>query len=75
MPSVSMRLEADIIMCLRTYADAPGDQGLCRREENMNAYISLEERMACGIGACLGMCLQDKRKRCTQSNVNNKQNL
>ena len=34
-------------------------------EHKIVCYISLEERMACGIGACLGMCVQDKRERCT----------
>ncbi len=40
-------------------------------EKKIECYISMEERMACGIGACLGMCLQDKRKD-AHSNVHNK---
>jgi len=34
-------------------------------------YISLEERMACGIGACLG-CVCQSAERDAHSNVNNK---
>lgn len=29
-------------------------------EHDMECYVSMEERMACGIGACLAWCLQDK---------------
>lgn len=40
-------------------------------ENNIECYISLEERMACGIGACLGCVCQSKEKD-HHSNVNNK---
>lgn len=41
-------------------------------EENcIECYLSLEERMACGIGACLGCVCQSKEKD-SHSNVNNK---
>lgn len=37
---------------------------------NMEAQISLEERMACGIGACLG-CICKTKKKDHHTNVNN----
>lgn len=40
-------------------------------ENHIECYISLEERMACGIGACLGCVCQSKEKD-PHSNVNNK---
>ena len=52
-------LSADIIMAcgpmpmlraIKQYAEA----------NNMTAYISLEERMACGVGACLGCVVKTK---------------
>ncbi len=36
----------------------------------MEAYISLEERMACGVGACLG-CVCKTRQKDAHSHVNN----
>lgn len=39
-------------------------------ENNIKAYISLEERMACGIGACLG-CVCKTVKKDDHSHVNN----
>lgn len=41
------------------------------KENNIECYISLEERMACGIGACLGCVCQTKEKD-HHSNVHNK---
>ena len=41
------------------------------REHGMEAQISLEERMACGIGACLG-CIVKTDKRDHHTNVHNK---
>ena len=41
------------------------------KETQIECYISLEERMACGIGACLGCVCQSKEKD-SHSNVNNK---
>ena len=35
-------------------------------EKKIECYISLEERMACGIGACLACVCKTKEKRCTQ---------
>lgn len=40
-------------------------------EEEIECYISLEERMACGIGACLACVCRTKEKD-SHSNVNNK---
>jgi len=39
-------------------------------ERNISAYISLEEKMACGIGACLGCVCKTKTKG-EKTNVNN----
>ena len=39
-------------------------------EHGMEAQISLEERMACGIGACLG-CICKTKEKGHQTNVNN----
>ena len=63
-------LEADIIYAcgptpmlraIKQYAE----------EQGIECYISLEERMACGIGACLACVCQSKEKD-YHSNVNNK---
>lgn len=40
-------------------------------ENNMVCYISMEERMACGIGACLA-CVCKSKDKDAHSNVNNK---
>ncbi len=40
-------------------------------ETDTKAWISMEEKMACGIGACLGCVCQSKEKD-AHSNVNNK---
>lgn len=39
-------------------------------EKGIEAYISLEERMACGVGACLG-CVCKTTKKDAHSHVNN----
>ena len=63
-------LEADIIYAcgptpmlraIKTYAE----------ENGIECYISLEERMACGIGACLA-CVCRSREKDHHSNVHNK---
>lgn len=41
------------------------------KERNMECYISMEERMACGIGACLA-CVCQSTEKDAHSNVNNK---
>ena len=40
-------------------------------ENEIECYISLEERMACGIGACLA-CVCKTKEKDAHSNVNNK---
>ena len=50
-----------MLRALRDYAD----------ENGMTCYISMEERMACGIGACLAYVYKKKEKD-NHSNVNNK---
>ena len=63
------QMEADVIMAcgpmpmlraIRQYA----------QEKSIEAYISLEERMACGVGACLG-CVCKTREKDAHSHVNN----
>ena len=49
-----------MLKALAEYADAHG----------MEAQISLEERMACGIGACLG-CICKTKEKDHHTNVNN----
>lgn len=65
----SEALEADII-----YACGPMPmlRALKRysEEHSITAYISLEERMACGVGACLGCVVKTKNKD-HHSHVNN----
>ena len=39
-------------------------------EKGIKAYLSLEERMACGVGACLG-CICKTTKEDHHSHVNN----
>lgn len=63
------QLTADVIM-------ACGPMPMLRavklyaQEEGMTAFLSLEERMACGVGACLGCVVKTKEKD-THSHVNN----
>ncbi len=40
------------------------------KDQGIPAYISLEERMACGVGACLG-CVVKTEKKDSHSQVNN----
>jgi NAD(P)H-flavin reductase len=48
-----------------------GNLMLEAEEQGIECYISLEERMACGIGACLACVCRSKEKD-AHSNVNNK---
>lgn len=50
-----------MLKALAAYAD----------EKGIEAQISLEERMACGIGACLG-CIVKSKEKDHHTNVNNK---
>ncbi len=63
------KIEADVIFAcgptpmlraLKEYAE----------EKNMEAWISMEEKMACGIGACLA-CVCKTKKKDEHTNVNN----
>ncbi len=47
------RIEADVIYACGPMPMLRGIKNYAA-EKNMEAYISLEERMACGVGACLG---------------------
>ena len=49
-----------MLKAIKTYAE----------EADIPAYISLEERMACGVGACLG-CVCKTTHKDHQSHVNN----
>jgi dihydroorotate dehydrogenase electron transfer subunit len=49
-----------MLKAIAEYAEAKG----------MEARISLEERMACGIGACLG-CVCKSKEKDHHTNVNN----
>ena len=63
------QLKADVIMAcgpmpmLRAIKNYAG-------EKHIEAYISLEERMACGVGACLG-CVCKTVHKDEHSHVNN----
>ena len=50
-----------MLWAIKTYAE----------EKGIECYISLEERMACGIGACLA-CVCKTKEKDAHSNVNNK---
>ena len=67
-------ISADVIMAcgpmpmlrgIKTYVTSKKAEG-----EDIRAYISLEERMACGVGACLG-CVTKTKNVDEHSHVNN----
>ena len=62
-------VQADIIMAC---GPMPMLRGIKKysEEKGIKAYISLEERMACGVGACLG-CVCKTKKVDHHSHVNN----
>ncbi len=63
------KIQADMIMAC---GPMPMLRGIKKysQENGMKAYISLEERMACGVGACLG-CVCKTKKVDHHSHVNN----
>ena len=70
MPSRAHGLKADVIFAcgptpmlraLKAYAE----------EEGIECWLSLEERMACGVGACLG-CVCHSKEIDDHSKVHNK---
>ncbi|RMG02445.1 MAG: dihydroorotate dehydrogenase electron transfer subunit [Nitrospirae bacterium] len=84
----SMGYKGGVLDLFRDYLDEGGDgvvyscgpelmiQGLAgiMKDRGINGYLSLEERMACGIGACLG-CVKEvggrKRRVCVEGPVFN----
>lgn len=61
-------LQADVIMACGPMAMLRAVKKYAAAKE-IKAYISLEERMACGVGACLG-CVCKTKKKDDHSNVN-----
>lgn len=63
-------IEADVI-----YACGPGPMLRAVKEyaqkKNIVCYVSMEERMACGVGACLA-CVCPSKEKDSHSNVHNK---
>lgn len=57
-------------LCLWSDANAPRSKGI-RFGKRIETYVSMEERMACGIGACLG-CVCQSTEVDSHSNVHNK---
>ena len=62
-------LQADIIMACGPLPMLRAIKQYAERE-GIEAYISLEERMACGVGACLG-CVCKTKEKDAHSHVNN----
>ena len=56
---------------LWTDSDASCDESSMQQKNRSECYISLEERMACGIGACLA-CVCKSKEKDAHSNVHNK---
>lgn len=63
------KIEGDVIYACGPMPMLRGIKGYAK-EHNMKAYISLEEKMACGVGACLG-CVVKTKKEDAHSHVNN----
>ena len=63
-------IEADVIYACGPAPMLKGIQAFAA-ERNLEAWISLEERMACGIGACLG-CVCKSKEVDHHTNVHNK---
>lgn len=62
-------LECDVIFACGPMPMLRGIAGYAA-EKGIKAYISLEERMACGVGACLG-CITRTKDKDAHSHVNN----
>ena len=56
---------------LATLIDIPFSISDVYKRQDMDCFISMEERMACGIGACLA-CVCKTKDKDAHSNVNNK---
>lgn len=63
------KLEADVIFACGPMPMLRGLKAYAK-EHGMTAYISLEERMACGVGACLG-CVCKTVEKDHHTHVNN----
>lgn len=63
-------IEADVICAC---GPMPMLKGVCAyaKEKSIECYVSLEEKMACGIGACLA-CVCKTKEKDEHSKVNNK---
>ena len=64
------KLNADIIYACGPLPMLRGLKAYAE-ENSMECFISMEERMACGVGACLG-CVCGTKEKDAHSNVNNK---
>lgn len=64
------RLDADMIFACGPTPMLKGVKAYAR-EKGVKAQISMEERMACGIGACLA-CICKSKEKDHHTNVNNK---
>lgn len=67
------QVEADVIMACGPMPMLRGVKAFAREKnggQGIPAYLSLEERMACGVGACLGCVCKTTRKD-AHSHVNN----
>lgn len=62
-------IQADVIMACGPMAMLRAIKSFAK-EKKIKAYISLEERMACGVGACLG-CVCKTKEKDPHSHVNN----
>lgn len=62
-------IQAEVIMACGPMPMLRAIKGYAQ-EKGIKAYISLEERMACGVGACLG-CVCRTREKDAHSHVNN----
>ena len=67
-------LDADSHLCVRSDTDAAGTETHMRLKTIWNRWISMEEKMACGIGACLACVCQSKEVD-GHTNVHNKRDL
>ena len=63
-------VKADVIFACGPKPMLRGVKALAE-EMGIPAYVSMEERMACGVGACLA-CVCNSTKKDSHSNVNNK---
>ena len=63
------KIDTDVIFACGPMPMLRGIKGYAS-EKNIKAYISLEERMACGVGACLG-CVVKTKEIDHHSHVNN----